>query len=420
MSDPDSRDADRKVRAQYEAYPYPARDPREEAKRLVAGSPSHLDEIRHYVFAGRLDLSRPFRALVAGGGTGDAAIMLAQQLADAGAGDAEVTHLDISSASRAVAMKRAEVRGLTNIRFADGPIERVAEVAPGPYDYIDCCGVLHHLDSPESGLKALTGVLKPEGGMGLMVYGTLGRTGVYPVQEALAQLSGGRGEAEKVALAKRLVSGLPKTHWLKRNPFVGDHLTGGDAGLYDLLLHPRDRAYRVTEFAEFVASAGLRVRAWIEPARYDPDTYLTDPSLRKAAAGLDPLDRAALAERLSGAMAKHIVYALPAARPDLAAPDPAPDPAADGAVLVLRDLDPAAVAKGLSGGMLKADLGGAPWQAPLPAIASAIIARLDGTTTVGEIRDALKPGDPARFAEHVRATFAAFHAINRMLVREIR
>lgn len=407
---------DGKVRAQYEAYPYPARDPRDEATRLIAGSPSHLDEIRHHVFAGRLDLTRPFRALVAGGGTGDAAIMLAQQLADAGATDAEVTHLDISSASRAIAMKRAEARGLTNLRFADGPIERVAEVAAGPYDYIDCCGVLHHLDSPEAGLKALAGVLKPNGGIGLMVYGTLGRTGVYPVQEALRQLAGDAGDRDRVALAKRLIAGLPKTHWLKRNPFVGDHLTGGDAGLYDLLLHPRDRAYRVVEVAALVASAELAIREWIEPARYDPDTYLADPGLRKAAAGLGPLDRAALAERLSGAMAKHIVYALPAAHADR----PAPDPGGDGAVLVLRDLDPVAVSRGLSGGALKADLGGAPWQAPLPAIAPAIVARIDGSRTVADIRDALKPGDPARFADHVRATFAAFHAINRMLVRTVR
>lgn len=219
-----------------------------------------------------------------------------------------------------------------------------------------------------------------------------------------------------MAVAKKLVAGLPKTHWLKRNPFVGDHLTGGDAGLYDLLLHPRDRAYRVDEFAAFVASGGLSIRSWIEPARYDPDTYLSDPGLRKVASGLDPLARAALAERLSGAMAKHIVYALPAARPDL----PVPDPGEDGAVLVLRDLDPAAVAKGLPGGALKADLGGAPWQAPLPAIASAIIARLDGKRSVAEIRAELKPADPTRFADHVRGTFAAFHAINRMLVRETR
>ena len=90
--------ADRALRAHYEALPYPARDPADEATRLIAGSPSHLDEINHYVFAGRLDLGAPFRALIAGGGTGDGAIMLAQQLADGGDGG-RVLYTDLSRAA---------------------------------------------------------------------------------------------------------------------------------------------------------------------------------------------------------------------------------------------------------------------------------------------------------------------------------
>ena len=38
------------LRAQYEAFPYPARDPADEKKRLVTGSPSHIVEVDHYVF----------------------------------------------------------------------------------------------------------------------------------------------------------------------------------------------------------------------------------------------------------------------------------------------------------------------------------------------------------------------------------
>jgi len=68
------------VRAHYEALPYPARDPRDEAIRLITGTPSHILEINHYLFSGRLNFNRPFRALIAGGGTGDACIMLAQQM----------------------------------------------------------------------------------------------------------------------------------------------------------------------------------------------------------------------------------------------------------------------------------------------------------------------------------------------------
>jgi len=35
-------------------------------------------------------------------------------------------------------------------------------------DYIDCCGVLHHLADPEQGLQALSEQLTARGGMGLI------------------------------------------------------------------------------------------------------------------------------------------------------------------------------------------------------------------------------------------------------------
>ena len=104
------------VKRQYETYPYPERNPADESARLIEGSPSHPVEIDHFLFGGRRDWSRPFRALVAGGGTGDGLIMLAVKLVEIGC-PAEITYLDMSEASRAVAEARAAVRGLTSIRF---------------------------------------------------------------------------------------------------------------------------------------------------------------------------------------------------------------------------------------------------------------------------------------------------------------
>ena len=49
---------------------------------------------------------------------------------------------------------RGKRRGLGNIRFLTGSLLDVAELAPGPYDYIDCCGVLHHLPDPTAGMRA--------------------------------------------------------------------------------------------------------------------------------------------------------------------------------------------------------------------------------------------------------------------------
>src|SRR5215470_5376781 len=171
-----------RVRAQYEAYPYPPRDPRDEAKRLIEGSPSHLLEVNHYVFGGARDFRQPFRALIAGGGTGDGTIMLAQHLADRGC-PADLVYLDVSTAARAIAEARAQQRGLTNIRFLTASLLDLPTLALGPFDYIDCCGVLHHLPDPPTGLAILAAALKDDGGMGLMVYGALGRTGVYHLQD---------------------------------------------------------------------------------------------------------------------------------------------------------------------------------------------------------------------------------------------
>ena len=151
-----------KVKDQYEAYPYPARDPAEESNRLVTGSPSRLLEIDHYLFRGQRDWRRPFRALVAGGGTGDGLVMLTQQLADAGV-PAQVTYLDLSSASRAIAQARIAARGLAaQVTFVSGSLLDLPQLGLEDFDYIDCCGVLHHLADPSAGLAALAGALAPD------------------------------------------------------------------------------------------------------------------------------------------------------------------------------------------------------------------------------------------------------------------
>ncbi|MEL6338099.1 MAG: class I SAM-dependent methyltransferase, partial [Pseudomonadota bacterium] len=127
----------------------------------------------HWLWGGARDWSQPLRALVAGGGTGDALIQLAQLMTEAGR-PYEITYLDLSAASRRIAEARAKVRKLHGIRFVTGSLLDAA--AYGPFDYIDCCGVLHHLDDPHAGFEALASALKPDGGMGVMVYAPHGRS----------------------------------------------------------------------------------------------------------------------------------------------------------------------------------------------------------------------------------------------------
>jgi SAM-dependent methyltransferase len=372
------------VRAQYEELPYPARDPRDEAIRLITGTPSHILEINHYLFSGRLNFTRPFRALVAGGGTGDACIMLAQQLADRSC-PGEVVYLDLSQASRAICEGRAKARGLRNLQFLTGSLLDLPTMNIGQFDYIDCTGVLHHLPDPSAGMKALASVLQPDGGIGVMLYGQYGRTGVYPLQEILRTLAPrSMATEDRIAMAKRLIRFLPTTNLFRRNPYLNDHVTGGDAGLYDLLLHSVDRAYTVPEIGTLASDAGLRVVAFLEPVRYEPATYMSDPVIARQASSLPLVERAAFAERLAGNLRTHVFYATRAGFDTVARPEDT------SAIPVLRDMDAAKLAAGLQpGSPLVANLDGFPWRAQLPALAPRIIAQFDGRRTVAEIYTSL-------------------------------
>ncbi|HYR64676.1 MAG TPA: methyltransferase [Reyranella sp.] len=404
------------VRAHYEALPYPARDPRDEAIRLITGTPSHLLEVNHYLFSGRLNFARPFRALVAGGGTGDACIMIAQQMVDRRC-PGEVVYLDLSMSSRQICEARAKARGLRNIQFLTGSLLDLPSMPIGQFDYIDCTGVLHHLPDPTAGLAALASVLEPDGGLGIMLYGEYGRSGVYPMQEMLRTLAPPSMALEdRLAMAKRLIRFLPTTNLFRRNPYLNDHVTGGDAGLYDLLLHSCDRAFTVPEIGAMAAACGLRVVAFLEPVRYEPATYMSDPVIARQTSSLPLLERAAFAECLAGNLRSHVFYATRAGFDTVARPEDT------SAIPVLREMDAQKLASGLQPGTpLVANLDGFPWRAQLPGLAPRIIAQIDGRKTVAEIYTSLgaQGGLPQweDFYAQFEDLYVKLNGVNHLLLR---
>ncbi len=370
--------ADDPVRRQYEALPYPRRDPADEARRLIEGSPSHPVEIDHFLFRGRRDWTRPFRALVAGGGTGDGLIMLAQKLADIGC-PAEITYLDLSEASRAVAEARAAARGL-RVRFVTEDLLAAPEL--GPFDYIDCCGVLHHLSDPDAGFRGLADALSPGGGMGLMVYAPYGRTGVYPLQGAFGALFAGDAPVEKVRLARTTLATLPAAHPFLRNIVLGDH-RASDAGLHDLLLNARDRAYTVADLVAALRRAGLELVSLVEPARYDPLRYLpAEPDFARRAATLDTVARMGVAEQLAGTIKTHVAYVVPGGR----AAEAEARPTTPDLVPHLARVAPGALAQQVRAkGGVTVTVDGVSFRIDMPRQAAPLIARIDGRHTLGDI-----------------------------------
>ncbi|WP_075624446.1 class I SAM-dependent methyltransferase [Novacetimonas hansenii] len=409
----DARDGG--LAAQYEAYPYPERDPRDETRRLLIGSPSHLREIDYWVFGATRARSQPLRALVAGCGTGDGAIMLATHMSrDERPG--EVVCVDRSEHALRIARDRAQARGLDNIRFVPGDLTHLDALDLGLFDYIDCCGVLHHLPDPDAVLSCLARMLAPGGGMGLMVYAPYGRTGVYMLQDALARLAPlEEAPARRLDVARRVMRHLPTTAWLRQNTNFGDHLTGGDAGLYDLLLNPRDRAYDVTALFGLLDRAGLAVACLMEPLRYDPALLLPDPRLRARLKDMSERQRAAVAEDIAGNMATHVVYVTRADTPVTRA-----DPMAGDAVPVMREIPGVELAKQIGpDDRLPFAFGTRVVPVAVPPQTRGLLPLIDGERTVGDLAAIMETRgiSAARFATIWRTMFTTLSGLNRVLLR---
>lgn len=305
------------VRSQYEALPYPPRDPADERKRLLRTWLEDLAMINHYCYAGKQDFRNGFRVLVAGGGTGDATIFLAEQLKHT---NADIVHLDFSSASIAIARERAAIRKLDNITWVHDSLLNLPSLALGQFDYINCSGVLHHLADPDAGLQALRAVLKEDGAMGVMVYATYGRTGVYQMQSLLRLMQDGvTDEAARVSHASAVLKALPASNWFKRGEALHQDHKIGDAGVYDLLLHSQDRAYTVGDVYDWFETRN-DLRLTFSDVQRGRAAYL--PHLIGSRNGLPGVDQIKamparrqheIAELLSGDIIMHSFYATPSA-----------------------------------------------------------------------------------------------------------
>lgn len=303
------------VREQYEQFPYPERDPQDERKRLIVPHQSRLDAVNHHCFNGRQDFEQGFRVLVAGGGTGDAAIAWAEQLRTKRG--ARVAYLDMSTASARIARERAEVRGLTNIDWIHDSLLNLAGMGLEPFDFIDCSGVLHHLADPDAGLAALRSVLKPGGAISVMVYATYGRTGIYQVQNLMRMIND-EGDPAQVKLrhTREVLRSLPAQHWFNAGQrFLGAYNDmDNDAGTFDLFLHTQDRSFTILEAHDWLERCGMRMAS--EPGthyrqmQYLPETFLKEGPMLDRIRRYPLKQQQAIGEALSGEIFKHEFYAV--------------------------------------------------------------------------------------------------------------
>jgi 2-polyprenyl-3-methyl-5-hydroxy-6-metoxy-1,4-benzoquinol methylase/tetratricopeptide (TPR) repeat protein len=170
----------REVQQQYEENPYPRwlhlgyNTPTNYGRALEA----ELEGFRAPQFFNMGSI----RILVAGSGTGRHALHVARYFRNV-----EVTAIDLSARSLAYSKRMAERYGIHNIRFLQADILELDKLDE-QFHVIECSGVLHHMNDPESGLRALQSRLEVNGLLKIGLYSERARRIVTQAQQQITRL----------------------------------------------------------------------------------------------------------------------------------------------------------------------------------------------------------------------------------------
>jgi SAM-dependent methyltransferase len=235
------------VRRQYEENPYPRWAKAAPSSRTV---PLNARLQAQFPFAGfrPLELSHSVAVLVAGCGTGQQLVDVAQRIANA-----RVLAVDLSLASLAYAKRKTDELGLANVGYGQADILKLGGLGRR-FDVVDCGGVLHHLGDPEAGWRVLVSLLKPGGVMRIALYSELARRHVVAARAFVAE-RGYLADADGLRKFRRDVLALPDGDVVKLVAQSPDFFTL--SALRDLVFHVQEQRFTLPRIASFLAAEGL-------------------------------------------------------------------------------------------------------------------------------------------------------------------
>jgi SAM-dependent methyltransferase len=253
------------VRQQYEENPYP---------RWVCaappGDPIVLDDRR------RPD--QAFDVLFAGCGTGQSTVEFATQTPRA-----RVLAIDLSIASLCYAQRMARRYGLANVEFAHADITRLAAIGR-QFDYVDACGVLHHLADPWAGWRTLLSLLRPGGIMLVGLYSQLARRAIVEARSLIAD-RGYRPIPDDIRRCREEIMAADDGSALKSVIQWNDFFAISECR--DLLFHAQEQRTTLREIKTFLAANRVQFSGFM----LDPATLQRFVTRFPEPAALTDLDR---------------------------------------------------------------------------------------------------------------------------------
>jgi SAM-dependent methyltransferase len=234
------------VRQQYEENPYPR-------WVLMAQPPNPLmvldDHLRHQF------PTTPFRptgardsidVLVAGSGTGRYALEFAQSFRGA-----RVLGVDLSLSSLTHAKRKIPPTAAGKVEFAQGDILKLGAIEKR-FDLVSTTGVLHHMDDPLGGWRALIKLMKPDGLMQVGLYSAHARKEIVAARKLIAE-RGYAATPEGIRQCRMdLLAGPEQFKFMGLRDFFSI------SECRDLMFHVHERQFTIPEIKDFLAANDLK------------------------------------------------------------------------------------------------------------------------------------------------------------------
>jgi SAM-dependent methyltransferase len=298
-----STDYNANIKDFYNSYPYPKRAV--DDIRHSAILPADIFAIDRYILQNQLSGYASLSILVAGSGTGDAAVALINQSRRLNI-NIELHCLDISEKSLEILRQRVnKVDPKINVKIYCESIEAFCRSCNIQFDYIDLCGVINHVEDQVEVLSKLCNILSASGGIGIMAYGEYGRYGVYPLQRAFQSIR--QYHDIQIDDVRLILKSLKSNHPLLRNELFANLDKSSDEEIADIFLNPRDKSFTVADLKYIAKLAGLHISAFIPGFIYDPSLILgvdATSILEKMPEELRP----ELSESFLGTIRKHCFF----------------------------------------------------------------------------------------------------------------
>lgn len=295
------------VQKLYDTYPFP---PEPLSDQPPPGYNWRWSWPAAYSFCtGRAPKTQAIKILDAGCGTGVGTEYLAYLNPEA-----QITAVDLSQGALTIAQERIHRLGAKNVTFHQASLLDDALELPGPFDLINCVGVLHHLQDPVRGLANLAKQLGPGGIFHIFVYGELGRWEIKLMQEAIQILQGDqRGDyTGGVQLGRQIFAALPAQNRLKQREterWAMENIR--DECFADMYVHPQEVDYTIPTLFTWLETTDLEFLGFSNPVLWQIERVLgANPELCQRAAHLSPKEKYRLIELLDPSSITHYEFFL--------------------------------------------------------------------------------------------------------------